>query len=334
MAMDFIATWIYLDNPAESSEYPQVGKKSHQRDFQQIYWRCVTVFYTYSTTHNAGKKHLLFSNSGWEAIPQVDGFNVAAYLKSLDVELVRLPLTFQTPPGYYGKWRNQFYLFDILKFFETTYNPSDTLVVLDSDCLVLQPLETLFQDIHRHGLMVLPLAYTDDQSINGISRQEMKTVFEALDGVSPEFPPTYYGGEIFAATGSTVGIINAIVPGLWEYMLLQHENKAAKFNEEAHFLSYCYYKIGQFGILTNTIKRIWTAPLHTTAAAADLNLPIWHLPSEKTGGFILLFRAIKQGRGILDARQLGQLTGVTGRVAYAGVKHWFRYTGLYKFLKK
>ena len=43
--MDIISTWIYLDSPEESSEYPQVGKGSHLPEFQQVYWRCVAVFF-------------------------------------------------------------------------------------------------------------------------------------------------------------------------------------------------------------------------------------------------------------------------------------------------
>ncbi|MDO8970748.1 MAG: hypothetical protein Q7U74_08680, partial [Saprospiraceae bacterium] len=67
--MDIISTWIYLDSPEESSEYPQVGKRSHLPDFQKVYWRCVAVFFAVSTQSNPGRRHILFSNVKAEDLP-------------------------------------------------------------------------------------------------------------------------------------------------------------------------------------------------------------------------------------------------------------------------
>ena len=131
-----ISTWIYLDQPDESSEYPQVGKGSHLPEFQKVYWRCVAVFFALSRTSNPDARHILFSNCPEKDLPNVDGLDMGEYLKKQDVEIVTLPLTFQTPPGFFGKWRNQFYIFDILQFFEKNFGEDTALVVLDSDCLI------------------------------------------------------------------------------------------------------------------------------------------------------------------------------------------------------
>jgi hypothetical protein len=69
MQKDIISTWIYLDNPNESSEYPQVGKASHLQSFQNVYWKCVAVFYALSVRMNPNRKHILFSNQTWEELP-------------------------------------------------------------------------------------------------------------------------------------------------------------------------------------------------------------------------------------------------------------------------
>jgi hypothetical protein len=332
--MDSICTWIYLDSPEEKSEYPQVGKQSHLPAFQKIYWRCVIVFFDISIQQNPQKRHILFSNKDWEALPVINGLHVGNYLKEKNVTLVTIPLTWQTPPGYFGKWRNQFYIFDILKFIETTYNQDDTFVVLDSDCIIQKPLNGLFDDIRKQGLLALPMPYDAQHNINGISRQDMRKIFSELDGKDPQMDPLYYGGEIFAASYPIIQQINAMAPSIWKTMLNRHQNGQIKFNEEAHFLSYCYYQIGQFSLLDTYIKRIWTAPHYNNVQSSDVNIPIWHLPSEKTGGIALLFKKRKQLSAILMAGTLGNYVGIPTRKYFLNWKQHIKYSWFYTFLKK
>lgn len=57
-----------------------------------------------------------------------------------------------------------------------------------------------------------------------------------------------------------------------------------KFNEEAHMLSFVYYKLGYEAKTANTIiKRIWTQLYGThNVLPEDHSLTIWHLPVEKS----------------------------------------------------
>jgi len=333
---DYICTWIYLDSPEESSEYPQVGKQSHLPEFQKTYWKCVAVFFAFSTTHNPKRRHVLFSNKDWDELPVVDGLDLKQFLKSKQVDLVTIPLRWQTPAGYFGKWRNQFYIFDILTFIEHTYdNDEAAFMVLDSDCIVNRALDGLFDALRQEGLLTLPMSYDVTQNINGVTRKDMRRIFGELDGADPGIDPVYYGGEIFAATKPVIRQINAIAPAVWENMLRRHGGGEPKLNEEAHFLSYCYHKIGRFGTLEGFIKRIWTAPHFNNAAASDLNLPIWHLPSEKTGGIALLFEYLtpaKISAGKLNSipvSELGGYVGIPKRRHYLNWKHFLKYTWLY-----
>lgn len=332
--MDHICTWIYLDSPEESSEYPQVGKKSHLPEFQQVYWRCVAVFFALSTQYNPARKHILFTNKGWDELPAVDGLDLKSFLKAKNVELIQIPLTWQTPPGYFGKWRNQFYIFDILKFIETKYNQNEAFIVLDSDCVINRPLDTLFEELHRTQLLALPMPYEETHNINGVTREDMRRIFTEIDGKDPGKNPIYYGGEIFAATVPVIRQINAMAPGVWQSMLQRFEAGAPKLNEEAHFLSYCYHRIGNLGLLDAYIKRIWTAPHYNNVASEDVMLPIWHLPSEKTGGIALLFRQIVKGRNHWTVAELGAVTGIPKRTSFLNFKHYLKHTWLYKFIKK
>ncbi len=194
---DYISTWIYLDSQDESSEYPQVGKASHLPEFQRVYWRCVAVFYAVSTQTNPERKHVLFTNVAEENLPIVDGVDIGSLLKEKNVAVVTLPLTWQAPKGWHGKWRNQFYIFDILQFIENQYNPSGegvnsspdkqepAFVVLDSDCIVNRSLDALFTNIRDQKLLTLPMHFADDYNINGLTRTDMRQVFAELDGSDP-----------------------------------------------------------------------------------------------------------------------------------------------------
>ncbi|MBP6825025.1 MAG: hypothetical protein KA165_00560 [Saprospiraceae bacterium] len=334
--MDYICTWIYLDSPEESSEYPQVGKKSHLADFQKVYWKCVAVFFAMSTRFNPQRRHMIFSNKTREEIPQIDGFDLQGFLKSKHVEIVTIPLTWQTPEGYFGKWRNQFYIFDILQFIENQYgshsDDEPAFIVLDSDCIINRPLDGLFAGIRQHDLLALPMPYSETHNINGVTREGMRQIYAELDGSDPGNNPVYYGGEIFAATLPAIRKINAIAPDVWENMLERFRNGRTKLNEEAHFLSYCYHKIGGFGSLEGFIKRIWTSPHYSNVQPEDTGLPIWHLPSEKTGGIALLFKKLETGNWKLNG--LGGYLGVPNRTKYLNLKHYLKYTLLYRWLKK
>lgn len=338
MKEDYICTWIYLDSPEESSEYPQVGKQSHLPEFQKVYWRCVAVFFAFSTTHNPQRRHILFSNKDWDELPVVDELDLKHFLQTKQVELVTIPLRWQTPAGYFGKWRNQFYIFDILTFIEKTYdNDEAAFIVLDSDCIVNRPLNGLFDALRQTGLLALPMPYSDTHNINGVTRKDMRRIFGELDGADLHADPVYYGGEIFAATKPVIRQISATAPAVWENMLERFRRGESKLNEEAHFLSYCYHRIGRFGNLERFIKRIWTAPHFNNAAVSDLELPVWHLPSEKTGGIAILFKWLKPPVYTLPAaanrvNELGGYVGIPKRRHYLNWKHFLKYTWLYKLI--
>lgn len=337
MQTDIISTWIYLDSPEEQSEYLQVGSASHLPAFQAVYWRCVCVFFAASLAHNPDKKHLLFTNCRLSDFPLIDGLDTGRFLQTLGVEIVELSLLHQTPKGYFGQWRNQFYIFDILKFIEKTFHHDEAFIVLDSDCIINRPLDAMFADIRKHDKLVLTIPYADDHNINGITRADMRNIYMELDGKDPGANPVYYGGELFAGTLQAIRSINQLVPGIWANMMQRHMDGKPKFNEEAHLLSYCYHKTGGFGTAAPYIKRIWTAPQHNTVDTTDIGLPIWHLPSEKKGGIALLFKYLqndaKNAPVFSDLAQLGAYVGISKRTKYLDWRHFLKYSWLYKWWK-
>lgn len=158
----------------------------------------------------------------------------------------------------------------------------------------------------------------------------MRLLFSELDGRDPGTAPEYFGGEIFAADMGVIRQINGMAKELWQQMLERFASGKTKFNEEAHFLSYCYHKIGHYGLLESYIKRIWTSPRYNNVQPGDENLPIWHLPAEKTGGIALIFRQIKKNE--LSLHETGGLVGIPKRRKYLNFRHFIKHTKLYKWL--
>ena len=42
---NYLSTWMYVEDKADGGIYPQVGGASASQSVQNIYWRCVYVFF-------------------------------------------------------------------------------------------------------------------------------------------------------------------------------------------------------------------------------------------------------------------------------------------------
>ncbi|MCZ8522655.1 hypothetical protein [Paenibacillus caseinilyticus] len=245
---------------------------------------------------NPTARHLLYTNAS--EIPSVDGFDLNGFLRErLGVEVVRMELTYRTPPGYYGSWKNQFYLFDILKSIAAAEeDDTEPYLVLDSDCVWLRSAGEIEKAIGRHGLLTMTADVDHDTEfvMNGLSRRQMKGLYEELLGHPLPGIPYYYGGEWFAANAGEFRRVMAELGGVWEQSMQRFAGGKAKFNEEAQMLSYVYDKLGYESRTANVfIKRIWTQLTgFNNVEEQDRQLTLWHLPSEKKLGIARLYAEV------------------------------------------
>ena len=86
-------------------------------------------------------------------------------------------------------------------------------------------------------------------------------------------------------------------PELFKNMLDRHKKGKIKFNEEAHVLSYYFYKHGaKLAGMDTYIKRVWTNRNYfRNVKSEDVNMNIWHLPNEKNTGIDKLFKMLVAG---------------------------------------
>lgn len=288
-----IGTWLHAETKGTESLYPQVNGASSSSAFQDIYWRCVMLFFASSVRHNPSATHRLFTTVA--QVPDVEGFSTHGFLKRLGVEVIQVPFTYLPPPGYYGAWRNQFYILDIIQYLDKHGASDEQYVILDSDCIFTGSLETLSRHLSQEGLLALDLDLPLDEDINGLTQGDMKRIFEEIGQPCPAEAAKYYGGEFFAATSEVVHQLAREVNPLWEMCLARFQAGKPKFNEEAHFLSFLYVKLGYGSATANAyVGRIWTGLKFRNTSLKDFDLIIWHIPAEKKHGIKRLYPQVIQ----------------------------------------
>ncbi len=292
----YISTWFYGEGKGEESVYPQVQGVSSSSAFQEVYWKCVVTFFASSVRCNPQAQHILFVSS--PRIPIIGTFDIREFLSRLGVRIEVVPFTYRTPQGFYGSWRNQFYVFDIIHRLAQICEPDDACILLDSDCVWVRPASLLQAKIAEHEVLTYDVYGTRDWVVNGLGSDEMRDLSSELLDRRLQHNPRYYGGEIFAATGTGVERIGRELGTLWEENLTRFRQRRTKFNEEAHALSHVYLKLGYEGGTANDfIRRMWTSFRYSNVGSNDdFNLAIWHLPAEKRFGLRRLFRSVKNDR--------------------------------------
>jgi len=294
--MNYICTWLCADVKGEESIYPQTGEKSSGQKHQNIYWRCLILFYATSKRFNKTQKHLLFTNVSM--LPVVDGKSVKDMLADLDVEVICTDFKYKTPKGYFNLFQNQFYEFSILEYIVKHYkDPEDQFLILDSDCIFTRSAADLFEEAKPAGFISFEDACSTALVIHGLSRVDMQRLYEDLLGEKVNEIPGYHLGEFFLASVKNINILFKGFLELWPELMRRYEMGLPKFNEEAQTLSYLYYKNNfKASPKTSYLKRIWTNPVfYRNVEKSDTDVTIWHLPSEKTYGLARLYTLLILG---------------------------------------
>jgi hypothetical protein len=316
--MNYICTWLCADEKGEESLFPQTGKLSSSQSHQDIYWRCLLVFYITSKRFNKVEKHVLFTNV--KNLPEVDGRSIKQLLAELGVEVIFTDFKYKTPKGYYGAFQNQFYEFSILEHIAlNNTGENDLYLILDSDCIFIKPAKDLFAAAAPTGFISFEDKVKPDYVINGLSRNHLKDLYEELLGEKITEIPSYHLGEFLLCSVKNIKAIYKDFLELWPVLVARHNKGLIKFNEEAHTLSYLYFKNGFRAAAENTfMKRIWTNPLfYRNVEDSDIDLAIWHLPSEKTFGIARLYhlfmnRLPDYGFGISNEKYLDAVYKLSG----------------------
>src|ERR1700749_3788511 len=102
--MNHICTWFCADEKGEESIFPQTGEKSSGQRHQDIYWRCIVLFFASSKRFNKTQKHVLYTNV--KHLPVLGEKSVSAMLSDLQVDVVFTDFKYKTPKGYFQMFQN------------------------------------------------------------------------------------------------------------------------------------------------------------------------------------------------------------------------------------
>lgn len=293
---NILATWICIDNADNASYFPSSKGSSNDAKIQEIYWRCLAACMYTARKFNPTLRLVVFSNSN--KLPKINDVDFVDLFKKLEIEFYTTPFEYQTPMGYYNNWRNQFYEFSIFKYISSNqlFKDEDAFVLLDSDCIITGELSPLFKLVVEKKCISYIIDYRHDYKINGLTRVEMKSIFEKIQESNMENIPDYHAGEIYAATIETTKKLMSTFYPTWDVLINFHQADLPRLHEEAHVLSYLFFKIGCKGGEANKyIKRMWTDPTsYRNIQNGDEKYLIWHLPAEKRFGFKIYFLFLKK----------------------------------------
>lgn len=137
------------------------------------------VFFSTSKKFNKSEKHILFTNV--KKLPVVDGRKISSILHDLQVGVIFTDFKYKTPKGYFGSFQNQFYEFSILEYIACSHpGMGDSWLILDSDCIFIKPVNELFKAAAPTGFISFEDNVMPDYVINGLSRTDLKDLYEHL----------------------------------------------------------------------------------------------------------------------------------------------------------
>lgn len=236
---------------------------------------------------------MLFTNV--KTLPVVDGKKISDLLSDLQVEIIFTDFKYKTPKGYFERFQNQFYEFSILEYIvSNNKNKEDNYLILDSDCIFLKPASELFLEASPKGFLSFEYECPSDELIHGLSREDMRILYEDLLDRNISDLPNYHLGEFFLASVKNINLLFLGFQELWPDLLRRNRLGLPKFNEEAQTLSYLYYKNGFTSSSKKTLlKRIWTNPVFfRNVEETDIDVAVWHLPAEKQFGLKDLYHIL------------------------------------------
>lgn len=178
----------------------------------------------------------------------------------------------------------------------------DTLVLIDSDCVVRQRLEGLEEFGQGAGRMVAyEPGYPTNMVANGQSRASLTLALSYLSNHLIPDPIPLYGGEFLLASIKSLPRLADNIERFWTWMRTQGRETFGDQLTEEHVLSAALADRDlDVRSTTRYVKRIWTADAFSTVDGNESAIAIWHLPAEKKKGFVSLYKYCQRHGGFSE----------------------------------
>ncbi len=287
---------MYVENEMDGGIYPQVGGSTQTREVQEIYWRCIYCFYTFAKRFVGGDPSIrlaLFTNVA--TLPTVGSVDLDSELAALGVEVYCIPYNWK-PDTRRKQWFNQFYLFDILDCFDKFLEDSDSCILVDCDTLIVRSFAPVAEALRNSGTLLIDVDVGVDEEVSGLTRNHAAEISRYLTGIRPSEPPPYFGGEFYGLDRETLRATMALAASAYPKNNDLARRGQPYFSDEAYFFSFLMWQLGHCHANANQFaRRIWTSQKLNNTKRSDMDLFLWHVPSEKLYGLEKIFTDLTSG---------------------------------------
>lgn len=282
----YVAVSYYVDD----SYYSNVGRGTTDHA-QKIYWRNIAVMFASANKQFLQPRDFLaFSN----ALPPDDEREV---LDRLGVNFVDVGFHQPYPPDFYPRFRGAFHLFDVMEWFASRLTADDRALIVDPDCVWVRDPGHLLSALGQQGVLASSVPYPPGRKANGVSRNDMTTIFREMTGLGVPEPPPYIGGEFLGITGATASRLSVAAGEATQANVARFQAGLRTLNTEEHILTYIFWRLGLRANCDGLMRRIHTSPLWRSVSADpreyEFKLVLWHLLSEKKRGLYDLYNEIR-----------------------------------------
>lgn len=257
-----------------------------ERSKLEMYYRCMVVCYASLRRFYPGASLVLFSN---RELPEP--FN--AQLKSLGVVTEACGERYVGDRAFSNGFPGCLYTLDVLETLARKPPAGiDTLVLIDSDCVVRQRLGGLDEIGKGAGcIYAYEPGYPTNMLANGQSRASLTLALSYLSNHLIPNPIPLYGGEFLMAPIKLLPRLAENIERFWVWMKTQGKDLFGDQLTEEHVLSVALAD-RDLDVRSTTwhVKRIWTADAFSTVNGNESAIAIWHLPAEKKKGFPALYK--------------------------------------------
>lgn len=282
----------FYHTPGNSPNFRSLSKSSKYH----MYYRCMVVCYASIRRNHPDSRLVLFSNLD---LPEPFRFQ----LGGLGVEILLIPGNYVEDTGFSNTFPGCLFTLDVIDYLASHNGLGcDAIIILDNDCVMLQPLTGVLTEIRdEQSFHALEITKPVVHNTNGQSRASVTLAASTLTGRLIPVPLTFYGGEIYAFPSSHLPLLNEHIARFWSYM---RETGKAHFDSnltEEHVVSAALTMAGIPVQKANSwIRRIWTSRYYSSVTGDESKLSIWHLPAEKKSGFARLYKQWEKSGGFED----------------------------------
>ena len=271
-----IGTYFYHDEDDQGAEYGNVFLPLNKRNI--VYWQTVVTFFFGAIVVNGDSrfKYCLFTN--------VKDFPFRHLLEEYGVLIYdHIDISHRKK----GKWSTSTYLFDVLRFLQTSkdFDDNSIFVLMDSDVLSLNESKNLYigiMDSDKPFVYKIEDGSEKSENFHGLHLSRLNFIGQNYYNKDCKIKELI-GGEFFAFRR------NMIKHTLSDFDILRN-NVDITTEEQVLSIANSIYNWQTF---PNSIFRVWTTIKKFNVPKNYKSYIFLHLPSEKEYGLNVLFKSIQ-----------------------------------------